>query len=306
MTVVSSSVQDTRNQQRPNAALVDSGGDSELFLSNRSNSAIHGCADDLVEEGYLCPVSCCSEIPKMDATGSELEFQICRHMIEEMSLSDVEDEMTAERLTKMSGRQNGTEGGPEAPTAPPTGIPEGRTTAARPLSGKYQNDEVGGKSTSRDSIRETTDAKDIYQGPPTPIRHDSLRKMTSSQGTLLDELHESTWYQPRLPRETALEVLSQQDIGSFVIRDSTTHPGCFALSVKVPRYDNPSGISHYLITQTAKGSFKIKGLEKEWPSLGSLVTHHTVMRELLPCLLHIPRPSNATSCRDLDNDGSSY
>lgn len=30
------------------------------------------------------------------------------------------------------------------------------------------------------------------------------------------------------------------------------------------------------------------------------------MRELLPCLLHIPRPSNATSCRDLDNDSSNY
>ena len=61
-----------------------------------------------------------------------------------------------------------------------------------------------------------------------------------------------------LPREVALEILSQQEIGSFIIRDSTTHPGCYALSVKVPRYDNPSGISHYLITRTAKGSFKIK------------------------------------------------
>jgi len=59
-------------------------------------------------------------------------------------------------------------------------------------------------------------------------------------------------------REVALEILSQQDIGSFLVRDSTTHPGCYALSVKVPKYDNPSGISHYLITRTPQNTIRFK------------------------------------------------
>ena len=59
-------------------------------------------------------------------------------------------------------------------------------------------------------------------------------------------------------REIALEILSQEEIGSFVVRDSTTHPGCYALSVKVPKYENPSGISHYLILRTQRGGVKLK------------------------------------------------
>ena len=59
-------------------------------------------------------------------------------------------------------------------------------------------------------------------------------------------------------REIALEILVQQEIGSFIIRDSTTHPGCFALSVKVPKFENPTGISHYLIHRTKSGNFKLK------------------------------------------------
>ena len=55
-----------------------------------------------------------------------------------------------------------------------------------------------------------------------------------------------------------MEILSQEDIGSFIVRDSTTHPSCFALSVRVPKFENPSGISHYLIKQTPKGGYMLK------------------------------------------------
>ena len=54
-------------------------------------------------------------------------------------------------------------------------------------------------------------------------------------------------------REIALEILQQEDVGSFSVRDSTTHPGCFALSVRVPKYENSAGISHYLILKTQRG-----------------------------------------------------
>ena len=42
-----------------------------------------------------------------------------------------------------------------------------------------------------------------------------------------------------------------------------------------------------------------QGVDKEWPTLTALVTHHTVMPEMLPCTLRMPRNpnnSNPTYC----------
>ncbi|KAM3178192.1 hypothetical protein ACTXT7_003061 [Hymenolepis weldensis] len=103
--------------------------------------------------------------------------------------------------------------------------------------------------------------------------------------------------------------------GSFVVRDSGTHYNCYALSVRVgdpnssnvrssltdrclsadvalqpshrgtaPNSDCGGLISHYLIQRTATG-VRLKGLEKEWPSLSCLILHLTVMPEMLPCPL---------------------
>lgn len=61
-------------------------------------------------------------------------------------------------------------------------------------------------------------------------------------------------------RDTVLDKLSQQDVGSFVVRDSTTHAGCYALSIRVDKRDTAAdeGISHYLITRTPRGTVKLK------------------------------------------------
>ncbi|KAF6035836.1 SH2D5 [Bugula neritina] len=82
----------------------------------------------------------------------------------------------------------------------------------------------------------------------------------------------------------------QRRLGLLIIRESSTHTSCFALSVKVPKFNNPSGIAHYIIHRTPSQGFKIKGLEKEWNNLSSLVIHHTIMPELLPCTLKVPPP----------------
>lgn len=58
-------------------------------------------------------------------------------------------------------------------------------------------------------------------------------------------------------REITLEVLGQEPVGAFMVRESTTKPGCFALSLRVPQEFHPLGIAHYLILRTNKG-FKIK------------------------------------------------
>ena len=66
-------------------------------------------------------------------------------------------------------------------------------------------------------------------------------------------LARASWYEADMPREVVLEALVADEVGGFLIRDSASHPGCYALSVKVPKYDNPSGIAHYLIQRTRRG-----------------------------------------------------
>ncbi|CAN7987525.1 unnamed protein product [Ixodes pacificus] len=77
-----------------------------------------------------------------------------------------------------------------------------------------------------------------------------------------------------------------------MVRKSTSKPGCFALSLRVPRSLQPTGISHYLIMHTNRG-YKIKGFTKEFGTLTSLITHHSVMPELLPCPLSLSRYNSA-------------
>ena len=45
-----------------------------------------------------------------------------------------------------------------------------------------------------------------------------------------------------------------------------------------------------------------QGLDKEWSNLISLVTHHTVMPEMLPCTLRLPRDTNNPTFKGSDKD----
>ncbi|TPP61522.1 Tensin [Fasciola gigantica] len=112
-------------------------------------------------------------------------------------------------------------------------------------------------------------------------------------------LRHAPWYQALLPRDLAFELLAREDIGSFIVRNSVTHPDCCALSVRVPQQNNPTGITHYLIQRTQNG-VRLKGLDKEWPSLRALITHLTVMPEMLPCLLRMPVHANNPVFTQLD------
>ncbi|CAH1982136.1 unnamed protein product [Acanthoscelides obtectus] len=131
--------------------------------------------------------------------------------------------------------------------------------------------------------------------PPLPERTDSLNNKEEG------ELRLAPWFQAGIPREIALEILAQEPVGSFMVRDSTSKPGCFALSLRVPRSFQPTGIAHYLIIRANKG-YKIKGFTKEFTSLTSLIIHHSVMPELLPCPLSLsryhPNCTKADSRRD--------
>ena len=110
-----------------------------------------------------------------------------------------------------------------------------------------------------------------------------------------------SWYQPYLQRDLAVKILSDCPVGSFIVRNSQTHlsAGCLALTVRVPRNYNGSGVLHYLILASEAG-FRIKGFTKVFPSLGALVVHHSVMKENLPCRLLVEEESTSESDRDSD------
>lgn len=70
-----------------------------------------------------------------------------------------------------------------------------------------------------------------------------------------NELRGAAWFQAGIPREISLEVLSRQSPGAFLVRQSSTKPGCFALSLRVP--PPAPKVAHYLILRTSRG-YKIK------------------------------------------------
>lgn len=70
-----------------------------------------------------------------------------------------------------------------------------------------------------------------------------------------NELKGAPWFQAGIPREISLEVLSRQNPGAFLVRESTTKPGCFALSLRVP--PPAPKVAHYLILRSQRG-YKIK------------------------------------------------
>lgn len=151
-------------------------------------------------------------------------------------------------------------------------------------------------------LRETSSANSSPKmfAPTAPLRIDSLSLSEQS------ELKGAAWFQAGIPREISLEVLSRQNPGAFLVRQSSTKPGCFALSLRVP--PPAPKVAHYLILRTPRG-YKIKGFTKEFSSLRALITHHSVMPELLPVPLSLPRPNTVMPTRgremeDFDTYGS--
>lgn len=89
----------------------------------------------------------------------------------------------------------------------------------------------------------------MYQ-PAVPARNDLSLTLAEQS-----ELKKAPWYQAGIPREISLEVLSRQNPGAFLVRQSSSKPGCFALSLRVP--PPAPKVAHYLIMRTPRG-YKIK------------------------------------------------
>ncbi|VDL94155.1 unnamed protein product [Schistocephalus solidus] len=182
-----------------------------------------------------------------------------------------------------------------------------RNSAGRQASGGGGSDS-GGLSTNRSghqsgnppSRRCSVGSVDL---PPVQRPHSAATFQNKLCSPIDTDVTSAPWYQPSMPRDQVIETLLGQPPGSFIVRDSGTHANCYALSVRVGEendrcmsanvpYPSPSSctsqkISHYLIQRGPNG-VRLKGLDKEWPSLSCLVLHLTVMPEMLACPLRLP------------------
>lgn len=102
-----------------------------------------------------------------------------------------------------------------------------------------------------------------------------------------DELKDCAWFQAGLPREISLEILLQLQPGSFLVRQSET-VNAFALSLRVPNVNNLPKLAHYLIEKSANG-YRFTGFSREFPSIKTLVVHHSILRGHLPVPLLLSR-----------------
>lgn len=94
------------------------------------------------------------------------------------------------------------------------------------------------------------------------------------------------WYKEKFTRQQADNYLQLKEIGVFIVRKSETNKNCHVLSVRVPKYINAAEISHYLILRSKNG-YCIKGLDKHFDNLKSLITHCSIMRDMIPILLNL-------------------
>jgi hypothetical protein len=82
-----------------------------------------------------------------------------------------------------------------------------------------------------------------------------------------------------------MELLSQQPEGAFFVRESTSSPGAYALSLVAP-----DGVVRHFLIEEREGQFCIavtSSPQQLFPSLPALILHHSLDPGPLPCPLSL-------------------
>lgn len=90
------------------------------------------------------------------------------------------------------------------------------------------------------------------------IHYAPLSKESTMENNNDRLLENEPWYYGHIDRDNAIKLIQNCPTGSFVVRNSFSNEGCYALTVRVPYDFNHNGISHYLILRTDEDKFKIK------------------------------------------------
>lgn len=116
-----------------------------------------------------------------------------------------------------------------------------------------------------------------------------------------EDLSSASWYRGGIIGNFAVEILEHQTPGSFIIHKGSCSSGNFILSLRVPTASTLPKVVHHLIVQSKQG-YRLKGATKLFPTVTSLVTHHSVMAEQLPVALLLQRPSSLSKKSNDDDD----
>ncbi|XP_053434834.1 crk-like protein [Nycticebus coucang] len=116
-----------------------------------------------------------------------------------------------------------------------------------------------------------------------------------------DSSDRSTWYMGPVSRQEAQTLLQGQRYGTFLVRDSSTRPGSYVLSVS-----ENSQVSHYLINSLPKRRFKIG--HQEFDHLPALLefykTHYLNTTTLIePATRYTSPPMGSVSAPNLRTAG---
>ncbi|XP_071945037.1 uncharacterized protein [Antedon mediterranea] len=141
------------------------------------------------------------------------------------------------------------------------------------------------------------DEKKTAVVPPRPPR---IHPPSNISNKFAGELAKAPWFRTGIPKEIAVDILSQENIGAFMVRESKSHPGCFALSIRVQTTFNKSGLANYLIVKTKNGGYTIKGFGKDFEDLPRLIHHYSIHQDQLPCLLVLARTNPGFDSADDD------
>eukprot|EP00035_Acanthoeca_spectabilis_P021224 m.437035 g.437035 ORF g.437035 m.437035 type:complete len:549 (+) comp18051_c0_seq1:37-1683(+) len=97
-------------------------------------------------------------------------------------------------------------------------------------------------------------------------------------------LESHAWFQAGIPREIAMELLEKEDEGSFVVRESSSQPGNFALTMK------GGGLMHHFIVRKVPDGY-VLGSEDQgqmpFSDLGTLIIAYAKNKGCLPCCLNL-------------------
>jgi hypothetical protein len=115
------------------------------------------------------------------------------------------------------------------------------------------------------------------------LKFQNLKK----QSNVSETTENPEWLKNNNTREETEMFLSNKDIGVFVVRKSESIQNCYVLSVKVPKYINPTFIAHYLIEKSSKKSFKLRGSTQKFEDLSTLIEHCSIERDILPIILNM-------------------
>ena len=106
---------------------------------------------------------------------------------------------------------------------------------------------------------------------------------------------EASWFHPSCRRAESEEILLSRETGSFLVRRcSNRNLASLCLSVR-GRF---SVEHHLLIVNDEKGLVTVNGSFKEFRDISSLVTHLSVMKEVLSVPLKVKNDNHGKNCKN--------